>query len=303
MKNPYDYINQNPERCQRMFGIPYQEFNDLITVILRDQAVHQSQISTAKIRINAPGGGCPPKLSEAEEVSLCLLYLRQHPTFEMLGLHYGVCESTAHDIYHRWVQRLRQQLPSSWLEEVADKPEQLELLQTILAEQELLVDSTEQSRERPKDNEVQRTYYSGKKKQHTFKNQIISLATGHDIVDVLVGVPGPRSDQSLLREQQANLSEDQVYGGDKGYQGVTRTHTPMKKPRQQDLSAEQKQANKEFSQSRIYIEHLIRVVKIWRIAQERFRLSGRHYETAILVVCGLVRVRLGRYELRHLIQS
>ncbi len=106
-----------------------------------------------------------------------------------------------------------------------------------------------------------------------------------------------------MREQQANLSDEQVYGGDKAYQGVARTRTPIKKPRNQTLSSEQKQVNKEFAQGRIYIEHLIRVVKIWRIAKERFRLHARHYQTAILVVCGLVRVRLGRYELGALSQS
>ena len=300
MKNPYDYINQNPERCQRMFGIGYQEFSDLIEVLVAHQASQTSQASQTKVRINAPGGGCPPKLSDAEEISLCLLYLRQHPTFEMLGLHYGVSESTAHDTYHYWVERVRQQLPASWLEEVAGNPDELALLQAILAAQELLVDSTEQPRERPGDNEVQRAHYSGKKKQHTFKNQVISLNTGHDIVDVLVGEPGPRSDQRLLREQQPHLSDEQTYGGDKAYQGVERTRTPTKKPRKKDLSAEQKQANKEFSQGRIYIEHLIRVIKIWRIAQERFRLTARYYDTAILVVCGLVRLRLGRYKLGDL---
>ncbi|MBE9070731.1 transposase family protein [Leptolyngbya cf. ectocarpi LEGE 11479] len=133
MKNPYDYINQNPERCQRMFGLGYQEFSDLIAVIVSNQSARKDQLSPAKVYINAPGG-CPPKLSEAEEVSLCLLYLRQYPTFELLGLHYDVCESTAHDIYHRWVLRLRHHLPSSWLEELGDDPEQLAWLQAILAE-------------------------------------------------------------------------------------------------------------------------------------------------------------------------
>ena len=120
---------------------------------------------------------------------------------------------------------------------------------------------------------------------------------------MLVGEPGPRSDQSLLREQQAHFSEDQHYGGDKGYQGVARTRTPVKKPRNQDLSAEHKQSNKEFAQNRIYIEHLIRVIKIWRIAKAQFRLDARHYETALLVVCGLVRLRLGAYQLGDSQQS
>lgn len=52
MKNPYDYINQNPERCQRMFGIGYQEFSDLIGVLVAHQASHTSQTSQTKVLIN-----------------------------------------------------------------------------------------------------------------------------------------------------------------------------------------------------------------------------------------------------------
>lgn len=64
------------------------------------------------------------------------------------------------------------------------------------------------------------------------------LETGHDIVDVLVGESGPRSDQSLVREQQSHFSEDQTYGGDKGYQGVPRTRIPLKKLRKRELSVD-----------------------------------------------------------------
>ncbi|MEO1179498.1 MAG: transposase family protein [Cyanobacteria bacterium J06636_28] len=297
MKNPYHYIHQNPERSQRLFGICYDDLCQLIDRAVSYQSERTAKGEASKVRINAPGGGCPPKLTAAEQVSLCLFYLRHHETFEVLGLHYGVCESTAHELYHQWVVVLRQLLPASWLEEVSGDAHTLEQLQQILTKHELLVDSTEQPRERPKDTEEQRACYSGKKKQHTFKNQIIGLETGHDIVDVLVGEPGPRSDQSLLREQQAHFDDDQHYGGDKGYQGVARTRTPVKKPRNRELSAEQTQANKEFAQNRIYIEHLIRVIKIWRIAKAQFRLNSRHYETALLVVCGLVRLRLGGYQL------
>lgn len=297
MKNPYQHIKDNPKQCKRFFGIDAAELFELIDITVRHRAAATAQAEHRKIRINAPGGGCPRKLSEAEAITLCLFYLRQHPTFAVLGLLYGISESSANDTYHDWVRELRQLLPASWMEEVLDNPEQLEQLQQILEVHELLVDSTEQARERPQHNEEQKTCYSGKKKQHTFKNQIVSLATGDDIVDVLVGEVGPRSDQSLLRQQQVNFSDTQRFGGDKGYQGVERTRTPTKKPRNRDLSAEQTQANREFAQDRIYIEHLIRVIKIWRIAQERFRLRQRHYEIAILVVCGLVRLRLGRIQL------
>lgn len=297
MKNPYQHIKDNPHHCKRLFGIPYDDWCELIKLMVADQAATKTAAEQRKRRINAPGGGCPPRLTPAEQVSLCLFYLRQHPTFQVLGLLYGVSESSAHALYHAWMPVLRPALPSSWLEEVAADPERLAQRQQILADYELLVDSTEQPCERPGDYNEQKAYYSGKKKQHTFKNQLVSFATGDDIADVLVGEMGPRSDQSLLREQQSHFQVSQKFIGDKGYQGVERTRTPQKKPRNGDLSSEAKADNRELSQDRIDIEHLIRVVKIWRIAQERFRLSKRHYQTAILVVCGLVRLRLGRLQL------
>ncbi|MGJ5673548.1 MAG: hypothetical protein ACR9NN_08065 [Nostochopsis sp.] len=41
------------------------------------------------------------------------------------------------------------------------------------------------------------------------------------------------------------------------------------------------------------IEHIIRLLKIFRIASERFRLHSQVYERIILTVCGLVRLRIG----------
>ena len=52
----------------------------------------------------------------------------------------------------------------------------------MLTEHELIVDSWEQPRERPKDNQTRQEYYSGKKKQHTFKGQVITLPLGEDFV-------------------------------------------------------------------------------------------------------------------------
>lgn len=299
MKNPYQHINDAPQECKRLFGIPYDDWCELIELAVSRQAAAKAAAENDKIRINAPGGGRRPKLTPAEAVSLCLFYLRQHPTFAVLGLLYGISESSAHALYHRWLSVLAQELPCSWLEEVAAEPEQLAQRQAILSDYELLVDSSEQPCQRPGDNEEQKAYYSGKKRQHTFKNQLVSFATGDDIADVVIGEVGPMSDQSLLRQQQARFHETQGFIGDKGYQGVERTRTPQKKPPHGELSAEVKAENRELSQDRIYIEHLIRVVKIWRIAQETFRLSRRQYEMTIRVVCGLVRLRLGRLSLRR----
>ncbi len=59
------------------------------------------------------------------------------------------------------------------------------------------MDSSEQARERPGEYEQHKKYYSGKKKNHTLKNQLIVLPDAKDIVDVTAGAPGPKSDINL----------------------------------------------------------------------------------------------------------
>lgn len=157
----------------------------------------------------------------------------------------------------------------------------------------MIVDSTEQARERPGDNEVQQEYYSGKQQNHTFKNQLIVLPTAKDLVDVTANAPGPKSDINLFRERQREFAPNQKFKGDKAYKGEAAITTPEKKPKKGELTPTQKQKNRELSSNRIVVEHLIRIVKIFRVAQERFRLNPQKYEQIILTICGLVRLRIG----------
>ena len=168
----------------------------------------------------------------------------------------------------------------------------------ILAELELIVDSTEQVRERPSEYQKQKDYYSGKKSNHTFKNQYIITPYRTDIVDVLVGERGPESDINLLRKEQKRFEKKQKFQGDKSYQGAERTTTPKKKPRNKEMPLEIKEENKEKAKKRIFVEHVIRLIKIFRVARERFRLKEENYEKVILTICGLVRLRIGALVLR-----
>ena len=66
-------------------------------------------------------------------------------------------------------------LPASLLEQVKKNSSDYEIVKEILTEFELIVDSSEQPRERPEDYEQQKNFFSGKKKNHTLKNQFIVL--------------------------------------------------------------------------------------------------------------------------------
>jgi hypothetical protein len=256
------------------------------------QSQERQRIEQTKMRINASGGGRKPILSTESEIGLCLFYLRHLPTFEILGLQFGISKTSANGIFHYWLRILREILPASLLEQVKNQVSDYEMVQELLTEFELLVDSTEQHRQRPGEYQEQKKFFSGKKK-HTFKNQFIILPEAQDIVDVIVGRCGPASDINLLREQQKKFAPAQKFKGDKAYIGEKNVTTPHKKPKNRELSETQKQENQVFSSSRILIEHMIRRVKVFQVAAQRFRLRPQTYQQVILTVCGLVRLRIG----------
>jgi hypothetical protein len=293
MPNPIDYIHKYPHRSKRILGINYKQFLQLVQQASVRQSQRRERIEQTKMRVNAAGGGRKPILSTQAEIGLCLFYLRHLPTFEILGLQFGISKTSANDIFHYWLRILREILPASLLEQVKNQVSDWEAVQEILTEFELLVDSSEQHRERPGNYQEQKKFYSGKKKKHTFKNQFIILPQAQDIVDVIVGLPGPASDINLLQEQRKKFATQQQFKGDKAYIGQDNVATPHKKPKNRELSESQKEENKNFSSSRILIEHLIRLVKIFQIAAQRFRLRPQTYQRIILTVCGLVRVRIG----------
>ncbi|MCC5633149.1 transposase family protein [Nostoc sphaeroides CHAB 2801] len=68
---------------------------------------------TKKVRIIAGGGGRKPKLSVGQKIILTLVYLRHMTTFQLLGIQFGVSESTANDVFNYWLPILRELLPSS----------------------------------------------------------------------------------------------------------------------------------------------------------------------------------------------
>ena len=293
MSNPINYIHKYPQRSKRILGISYKQFLQLVQQATLRQSQERQRIEQTKMRVNASGAGRKPILSTEYEIGLCLFYLRHLPTFEILGLQFGISKTSANDIFHYWLEILREILPASLLEQVKNQVSDREVIRELLTEFELLVDSSEQPRERPGNYQEQKKFYSGKKKKHTFKNQFIILPQVRDIVDVIAGKTGSSSDINLLRVQQKKFAAQQQFKGDKAYIGEESVAIPHKKPKNQELSETQKQENQVFSSSRILIEHIIRLVKVFQVAAQRFRLRPQTYQQVILTVCGLVRLRIG----------
>lgn len=108
-------------------------------------------------------------------------------------MHFDVSKTEANDTFDYWIRIFREILPSSLLQQVKSQESDYAIVQELLTNFELIVDSYEQDRERPTDNEEQQQYFSGKKKRHTFKSQVVSLPYALDIVDVVVGAKRPKA--------------------------------------------------------------------------------------------------------------
>ncbi len=78
---------------------------------------------------------------------------------------------------------------------------------------------------------------------------------------------------------------------DSGYQGIKNIHEnseiPIKKPKDRELTDEEKQYNKELSQRRIFIEHVNRRIKIFRICKEVYRNKRKRMELRIKLIAAI----------------
>lgn len=112
MSNPINYIHKYPQRSKRILGISYKQFLQLVQQATLRQSQESQRIEQTKMRVNASGGGRKRILSTKSEIGLCLFYLRHLPTFEVLGLQFGISKTSANDIFHYWLKILREILPS-----------------------------------------------------------------------------------------------------------------------------------------------------------------------------------------------
>jgi hypothetical protein len=255
MTSPLARIESHPQSAKRLIGIDYEQFMALVALAEKRHLEKLAEIEKRKVRIIARGGGRKPEISPKSGGCLCLVYLRQKPTFEILGLLFDISKTKANDAFNYWVEILRDILPASQMEEVEKDSHKYQELRKMLCEYELIVDSAEQAIERPSDYQEQKQYYSGKKKMHTQKNQFIVLPNGEDIVDIYLGQLGKTSDIILFRETRDKFDSKQTFIGDKAYIGEEAIITPHKKPRKAEISELQKAKNKQLSSRRIGVEH------------------------------------------------
>ena len=102
---------------------------------------------------------------------------------------------------------------------------------------------------------------------------------------------GKEHDFQLFKKSKVKpLSKVEVLA-DKGYQGIKKIHnlsyTPIKKTKNKTLSLSEKEYNRELAKHRIYIEHVIRAIKIFRILAQPYRNHCRRFGLRFNLIAGL----------------
>ena len=147
------------------------------------------------------------------------------------------------------------------------------------------------------DLQKQADHYSGKKKHHTVKNNVVTEKRTKKVKVLSATCEGKKHDKKLADEQAIPFPIGSKVWKDTGFQGYepegVTTYQPMKKPKGKQLTTEQKQKNKELSRERIGVEHSIGGIKVFRIVHDIFRNFRTGFDDLVMeTACGLHNWRL-----------
>lgn len=229
-------------------------------------------------------GRKPKVLTVEDKVILLLVYYRCYVTHEFLGYFVQLHDSN--------VSRLFKRLEPIIAQQVSIKKDR------SLTESQvkyLLIDATEQPIQRPKYRQARKDYYSGKKKHHTQKVEIVVTDRGK-IVNISKSRPGSEHDFCLRRKSDP-LSPHCPKYADRAYQGWDKfspqVYIPRKKPPKGKLTSEEKQYNLKQSKIRIPVEHKIAQLKRFRILKDTYRNFRRKHHLRFNIIAGIVNFQCG----------
>ena len=172
-------------------------------------------------------------------------------------------------------------------------PGQKELRKLSDPEMVLVIDVMESPIERP--TKGQKGFYSGKTKKHVLKTQVIIELTKRKIMCLRHG-KGKVHDFKLFKKSKVKLTKTSTMLGDKGYQGILKIHensaTPIKKPKGGKLTKEQKRSNRELNRLRVAVEHVNRLLKIFKILSYPYRNRHKRFGLRANLIAGIYNYEL-----------
>jgi hypothetical protein len=298
----YSKVQGKPYVLQNLTGLNPQEFEELLKSfdVAWQEYIQQEYID--KPRARRYGGGRHAQLaSSADKLLFILVYFRLYPTQVVQGFLFEMGQTQACEWRHKLSRILNQAL--GYENQLPERePARLEAVLRQCPSLEFMIDGTERPINRPQDPEQQQDYYSGKKKRHSVKNNVIT-ERGGKVVFVSDTYCGSVHDKAICDGEAYQFPAGSTLWQDTGFQGFAppgvRLRQPKKKPRNQPLSAADKQGNQEISSERVEVEHQIGGIKRCNIVMHQFRNRTDHFVDDVMeTACGLHNFRLTHRQLK-----
>jgi hypothetical protein len=301
----YEKLRRRPAVFRNLTGMSISEFETLYQQVGDNIESYDNMQLTRRERQRAVGAGRRYQHDARNRLLMAMIWLRIYPTYEVLGFIFDLDKSNICRNLKGVLAVLNEQLSDEieWPDKARRKQKMNQFMQEF-PNVAAIVDATEQPTQRPQDPDEQKSYYSGKKKRHTLKSQVVvgpdGIIMGHSET-----VPGAKHDKPLYDDSgvRDHLDDDEAMMGDKGYQGIQHDGLavlPDKKPKGRELTEDQKTRNRRISHYRIVVENTICQLKTFRVLAHVYRHARETHNDIFAIVAVLVNRRIQRCPLRQI---
>ncbi len=273
-------LQKSPYVFRKLTGITVEKFKEICKELNPKYKEYQIKRLSYNNRKRNIGGGKQYTLGMEDKFLMLLMYYRCYTTHVFLGFIFGIDDSN--------VSRNMNPL-QSLLAGIFKIPEKrIEMSEDEILE--LFFDGTEQQTQRP--GKGQKKWYSGKKKKHTIKHQVVVSKiktegkTRLRIKAVSKSFYGKTHDKKIYDKSKTNKPPGVPGSGDTAYLGTVLA-IPHKSSKKKKLTQKQKKENRKLSSKRVVVEHAIGKMKIWHILSQRFRNKRKDHTLIFKNIAGL----------------
>jgi hypothetical protein len=290
---------KKPLLFRSLTGLTVPEFDQISTEMDSKYEEYERRRLSRRKRKRDVGAGRPFKLKPRERLLMLLVYYRLYITYALSGFLFDLDQSNVFRDLNILESLLKECIPLP--KKIYKRTKRLRTIDEV--EQyfpgfKAFIDSTEQEIPRPKNKRKRKSYYSGRKRKHTVKTQLmvnteglILHKTGHS--------NGRKHDYDIYKHNHPTITPSQVDNiVDLGYLGIekdfptVKSVLPIKKKKNTSLSNDDMRYNKNHSRLRIIVEHTICKIKKFGIMCTKFRNKLRRYNNISDIVSGILNFRV-----------
>lgn len=300
----YSKLCKKPLIFRSFTGVTVSEFESICNEIEHNYEEHERRrllsrmMTKKKKRIRDIGAGRPFKLKVKERFVMLLVYYRLYITYTLSGFLFDLDQSNVCRDISMMEPLIKECIPLT--KKIYKRTRRLRTIDEV--EQyfpgfKAFIDSTEQEIPRPKNKRRRNSYYSGRKKKHTVKTQLMVNSEGL-ILHKTGHRSGRKHDYDIYKHNHpiTPLQVENIV--DLGYLGIEKDFPTVKsvlrvkKKKGTLLSCDERTYNKNHSRLRIIVEHTICKIKKFGIMGSKFRNRLRKYNNVSDIISGLVNFRV-----------